>query len=116
MKDITNNLKKPDVWKIQLTIPTSIYQIGLETSVMGSGFIFDRFNLLHYICHKNKSKTWRIIYRFSQYDKTPKSQKNDINDDDNCFQYDATVTLNHDKIGKKLERISKTKPFINKYS
>ena len=46
MKDITNNLKKPDVWKIQLTIPTSIYQIGLETSVMGSGFIFDRFNFI----------------------------------------------------------------------
>ena len=61
LKDITNNLKKPDVRKIQLTIPTNIYQIGLETSVMDSGFIFDRFNLLHYICHKNKSKTWRII-------------------------------------------------------
>ena len=75
LKDIMNNLKKSDKWKIQLTIPINIYQIGLEISMMDSDFMFDHFNLLHYKCHKNKSKTWRIIYRFSQLAKTPKSRK-----------------------------------------
>ena len=28
------------------------YQIGLETSVRGSNFIFDCVNLLHYKCYK----------------------------------------------------------------
>ena len=28
------------------------YQIGLETSMRSSDFIFDYFNLLHWKCHK----------------------------------------------------------------
>ena len=32
------------------------------------------------------------------------------------FQYDVTVTLNYKKIRKNPERITKIKPFINKYS
>ena len=30
----------------------SRYQIGLETSMKGSNFIFDSVQLLHYKCHK----------------------------------------------------------------
>ena len=30
----------------------SRYQIGLETSIVGSNFIFDFFHLLYYKCHK----------------------------------------------------------------
>ena len=30
------------------------------------------------------------------------------------LQYAATVALNHDKLGKHSERITKTEPFINK--
>ena len=32
-----------------------------------------------------------------------------------CFQYPATVELNYEKIGKDPERITKCKPFIDKY-
>ena len=32
-----------------------------------------------------------------------------------CFQYAATVALNHEEIGKNLERISKIKPFVGEY-
>ena len=32
------------------------YQIGLETSMRSSDFIFDYFNLLHWKCHKIVSK------------------------------------------------------------
>ena len=37
-----------------------------------------------------------------------------INDCDKCFQYAATVALNHGKIGKNSQRIWKIKLFINK--
>ena len=33
----------------------SKYQIGLETSVEGSDFIFDSVHLLHYKCHKRNA-------------------------------------------------------------
>ena len=42
---------------------------------------------------------------------------NSINKKDNkCFQYTVTVALNHEEIKKYLQRITKIKPFINKYN
>ena len=35
---------------------------------------------------------------------------------DKCFQYNVTLALNHEEIGKKSERNSKIKLFINKYN
>ena len=35
--------------------------------------------------------------------------------DNKCFQYAVTVAFNHEEIGKNPERITKIKPFINKY-
>ena len=35
------------------------------------------------------------------------------NDDDRCFQYVATITLNHEKIESHSEGVSNIKPFIN---
>ena len=33
-----------------------------------------------------------------------------------CFQYTVTVPLNHEEINIDLQRITKVKPFINKYN
>ena len=41
---------------------------------------------------------------------------NPKNDDDDCFKYALTVALNHEEIGRKPQRISKIKPFINTYN
>ena len=35
------------------------------------------------------------------------------NDDDRCFQYVATITLNHEKIESHSEWVSNIKPLIN---
>ena len=35
----------------------SKYQIGLETSMRGSNFIFDSVQILHYKCHKINFKS-----------------------------------------------------------
>ena len=40
----------------------------------------------------------------------PKNKK-----DDRCFQYAVAVALNHEQIKDHPERISKIKPFIDKY-
>ena len=49
-------------------------------------------------------------------DKDQKSNNKFINKKDNInFQYVLTVVLNHEQTGKKAERITKVKPFINKY-
>ena len=39
-----------------------------------------------------------------------------IENDDSCFQYATTAALNHQNIGRDLQRISKIKPFINQYN
>ena len=81
-----------------------------------SDFAFDRVQSLYYKCHK-KSKSYWIIYRFSQLDKNKKATINSINKKDNkCFQYTTTVELDHKETGKNSQRISKIKPFINKYN
>ena len=50
-------------------------------------------------------------------DKKQKTTINSINKIDNkCFQYAVTVALNHEEIKKDPQRITKIKPFINKYN
>ena len=49
--------------------------------------------------------------------KTKKTTANPINKkNNNRFQYAVTVTLNHKEIKKDSQRITKKKPFINKYN
>ena len=45
-----------------------------------------------------------------------KATINPQNNDDNCFQYDITVALNHQNIENNTQRISKIKPFIGQYN
>ena len=57
-----------------------------------------------------------MIYRFCWFNKNKKATINPINKKDNkCFQYAATIALNHEQIEKHPERIAKIKPFISKY-
>ena len=70
----------------------------------GSEFVFDYVKLLYYKCHKKN------------LNKNKKAIINPINKKDKCFQYAITVELNYGEIGKHAERITKIKPFINKYN
>ena len=62
-----------------------------------SNFTFNSVQLLYYKCHRNvadhiESPDWI---------RNKKAIINPINEDDKCFQYAATVVLDHEKIGKK---------------
>ena len=92
------------------------YQEGLEESMRGSEFVYDSVDVLHY----NRNKV--SLSRGGSYIDSPKWVKNKratINPqnkkDDRCFQYAVTVAINHEQIKDHPERISKVKPFIDKY-
>ena len=48
--------------------------------------------------------------------KNKKTTINPQNKDDKCFQYALIVVLNYEQIKDHQERISKIKPFIDKYN
>ena len=92
------------------------YQNNLE-SMKGSEFIFDYVHLLYYKCHKINPNRGGSYIDFPDWIKNKKVTVNSINKKDNeCFQYAVTVALNHEKIKKDPQRISKIKPFTNKHN
>ena len=81
----------------------------------GSAFVFDYVHLLYYKCHKINQNRGGSYIPSSDWVKTKKQQKNPINKKDNkCFEQVVIVALNHDE-KKYLQRITKVKPFKNKY-
>ena len=92
------------------------YQEALEESMRGTEFVYDSVDALYYNLNKVS------LSRGGSYIDSPKSIKNKKatinpeNSDDQCFQYVVTVALNYEKIKKDPQRISKMKPFINKYN
>ena len=90
---------------------------GLETKMKGSSYIFEHIDLLEYHLHKIN------LNRGSSYIDSPiwiKNNRVTINpqntEDNKCFQYAITTTLNYQNINHHPERISKLKPFINNYN
>ena len=70
-----------------------------------------------YKCHKINFKRGELCQDSPHLIKSKKETINSINKKDNkCFQYTVTVTLNHKQIKKDLQRITKIKPFIDKYN
>ena len=90
------------------------YQEGLEESMRRSEFIFDSVDLLYYNLQKiNLNRKGSSYIDSPKWLKNKKATINPKNNDNNCFQYALTVALNYQNIKKDLQRISKTKPFIN---
>ena len=92
------------------------YQESLQEKMRGSEFEFDGVNLLYYDFNKISLKRGGSYIESPKWIKNNKSTINPKNNDDICFQYAVTVALNHDKIKKDLQRVSKIKPFIDKYN
>ena len=92
----------------------SRYQIGLKTSMRGSDFILQ---ILYYKCHRINPHRCESNIDSPDWIKTKKAAINPINKKGNkCLQHAVTVAVNHEKIGKNPERISKIKTFIDKYN
>ena len=93
------------------------YQIGFETSMRGSEFIFDCVNLSYYKCYKINFKRSGSYIDSPDWIKNKKATIYTVNKKDNkCFQYAITIPLNHEEIGKNPEIITKTKPYTDRYN
>ena len=91
------------------------YQNNLKNLMKANDFVFDYVYLICYKCHK--------INGGGSYIDSPdwiKNKKITINSfnkkEFKCFEYAVTVALNYEEIGKHSERITKIKPFTNKYN
>ena len=72
----------------------------------GSDFIFYCVSFTHYKCHQINLKHGGSHVGSPDLIKNKKANINPINDDDECFQYSATVALNHEDVEKNLQRMS----------
>ena len=72
---------------------------------------------MYYKCRKINANRGGSYIDSPDWIKNKKATINPINKKDNKrFPYAIAVTLNHDEIKKDLQRITKVKPFINKYN
>ena len=92
------------------------YQEGLQEKMRGSEFEFDGVNLLYYDFNKISLNRGGSYMESAKWIKDKKSTINPKNNDYKYFQYAVTVALNHDKINKNPQRVSKIKPFIHQYN
>ena len=92
------------------------YQEGLQETVRGSEFEFDGIYLLYYDFNKISLNRGGSYIEPAKWIKDKKSTINPKKNDYKCFQYAVTVALNHDKINKDLQRVSKIKHFIDQYN
>ena len=79
----------------------------------GTDLIFECDHLLHYKCHKINFKRGVSYIDSPDWTKSKKTTIKPITK--KMFSAPCTVTLNHKVIKKDSERITKAKPFINKY-
>ena len=85
-------------------------------SIKGSEFVFDYVYLLYHKCHKINPNRDGPYIDSPDWRKNKKATTNSINKKDNkCFRYAPTVALNQEEIGKNSERLTRLKPFLNKY-
>ena len=92
------------------------YEENLQNNMRGSEFGFDGVNFLYYDFNKTSINRGGSYIDSPKWLKDKKSTINPKNNDDKCFQYAVTLTLNLDKIKKDPQRVSKIKPFIEKYN
>ena len=92
------------------------YQENLQEKMRGSEFGFDGVNLLYYDFNKISLNRGRSYIQPAKWIKDKRAIINPKNNDYKCFQYAIIVALNHDKINKHPQRISKIKPFVDQYN
>ena len=81
-----------------------------------SEFEFDGVNFLYYDFNKTTIIRGGSYIDSPKWLKDKKSTINPKNNDDKCFQYAVTLALDLDKIRKDPQRVSKVKPYIEKYN
>ena len=82
----------------------------------GSEFAYDSVDALYYNLNKVSLSRSGSYIDSPKWLKNKKVTINPKNKDGKCFRYALTVALNYEQIKDHSERISKIKPFIDKYN
>ena len=91
-------------------------QDNLQNKMKSSDFIFNGVNYLYYDLNRITISKGGSYIESPKWLKDKKCTINQKNTDNKCFQYATTLALNFNNIDKHHQRISKIKPFINKYN
>ena len=91
------------------------YQKDLQESMRRSEFVFDNVDSLHYKLHKISLNRGESYIDSPKWLRNKNAAINPKNNDDKCFQYAITVSLNHEKIKSHPEIISNIKPFTDQH-
>ena len=83
------------------------YQDNLQNKMKGSDFIFNGINYLYYDLNRITISKGGSYIESPKWLKDKKCTINQKNTDNKCFQYAITLALNHDKINRDPQRISK---------
>ena len=92
------------------------YEENLQNKMRRSDFEFDGVNFLYYDFNKISLNRGGSYIDSPKWLKDKKSTINPKNSNHKYFQYAVTLALNLDNIDNHPERISKIKPFIDKYN
>ena len=92
------------------------YREGLEESMRGSEFAYDNVDALYYNLNKVSLSRGGSYIDSPKWLKNKKATVNPKNNDDKCFQYALTVSINYEQNKKDPQRTSKIKPFIDQYN
>ena len=76
-----------------------------KESIKSSKFVFDRVDLSYYKLHKISLNHGGSYTDSPKQLKNKKATKNPKNNDDKCFHYATTVSLNHEQIKNDLQKI-----------
>ena len=82
----------------------------------GSEFAYDSIDALYYNLNKVSLSRGGSYINSPKWLKNQKATISPENKDDTCFQYTLTVPLDYEQINDHPERISKIKPFMDKYN
>ena len=92
------------------------FEENLQEKMRGSDFEFDGINLFYYNFNKTSIYRGRLYIDSPKWLKDKKSTINPKNNNYKCFQYSGTLALNFDNIYNHPEKISKIRPFIDRYN
>ena len=115
-EEFVNGSDTDEVIKLLFESFLQKYQENLQEKMRGLDFEFDGVNFLYYDFNKTSINRGGSYIDSPKWLKDKKSTINPRNNDHKCFQYAVTLALNLNRINKDPQRVSKIKPFIEKYN
>ena len=115
-EEFVNGSDTDEVIKLLFESFLQKYEENLQEKMRGSDSEFDGVNFLYYDFNKTSISRGGSYIDSPKWLKDKKSTINPRNNDHICFQYAVTLALNLNRVNKDPQRVSKIKPFIEKYN